>query len=130
MSLEQLDNLVGSVKQAFDSNLPAENLPISLDEDSIKTMFSQSLVLGVNGTVEAIKGSETWKASVSYLQEAISDLPNDATNNQQIATRFFNLAEVLFPTFISSIVKSNKKKTHVQGVVTKLIQEIRNASAD
>ena len=130
MSLEQLDNLVGNVKQAFDSNLPTENLPISLDEDSIKTMFSQSLVLGVNGTVEAIKGSETWKASVSYLQEAISDLPNDATNNQQIATRFFNLAEVLFPTFISSIVKSNKKKTHVQGVVTKLIQEIRNASAD
>jgi len=130
MSLEQLDNLVGSVKQAFDSNLPAENLPISLDEDSIKTMFSQSLVLGVNGTVEAIKGSETWKASVSYLQEAISDLPNDATNNQQIATRFFNLAEVLFPTFISQVVKSNKKKTHVQGVVTKLIQEIRNASAD
>ena len=130
MSLEQLDNLVGSVKQAFDSNLPAENLPISLDEDSIKTMFSQSLVLGVNGTVEAIKGSETWKASVSYLQEAISDLPNDATNNQQIAARFFNLVEVLFPTFISQVVKSNKKKTHVQGVVTKLIQEIRNASAD
>jgi len=126
MSLQQLDDLFGTIKQAIDNGLPIDSLPIALDESSIKALFSQSMVLGVDETVRLVTKSETWKASAPQLRSIISDVQN----NQEVAARFFNLAEDLFPSFISSIVKSNKKKTHVQGVVTKLIQEIRNASAN
>jgi hypothetical protein len=116
MTLLRLDVILDTYK-SMASDIPEENI--------IKSLFAQSMVLGVDLSVQVIIKSSTWRTALPYLQEAVNDIP--VADNKEIAARILNNAEELWPTFISSVGKSRKKIAHIAGILTNLIQEIRDA---
>lgn len=120
MSLEQLDMVLETYRTMV-GDLPTE--------ESVEKALAKSMTAGVSVSVQYIVGLETWKTSVPFLREAISDIPNDVENNREIAARVFGMVEGFFPSFISGVGENKEKTAHVAGVMTRLIQEIRNVSS-
>lgn len=116
MSFGQLDAILDTYKSM------ADDIP---DDNTVKAMLAQSLVVGIDNSVNIVVHSATWQTALTYMQAAISDIP--VTENKEIAARILNVAEELWPTFILAAGKSTKKSNHIAGILTRLIQEIRNA---
>jgi hypothetical protein len=116
MTLDRLDAILDTYKAM------ADDIP---DDNTVKAMLAQSMVLGIDGSVKIVTHSNTWVTALSFLQSALIDIP--VSENKEIAARILNIAEELWPTFILSAGKSTKKSTHIAGILTKLIQEIRDA---
>ena len=116
MSLVELDRII----QLHLST--ASNIPTKIE---VKNAFNQSMVIGPDETVNRLKTTKTWEIASPILQKAIGDMPIE--ENPEIAGRIFNVLEKLYPEFITNIAGNAKKVTHAGLIVTKLIQEIRNA---
>jgi hypothetical protein len=116
MTFPQLDAILDTYKAM------ADDIP---DENTVRALMARSMVAGIGGSVILIKQSATWRTALPFLQAAIVDIPVE--QNQEIAARILNMAEELWPTFITSASKSTKKVTHIAGLLTTLLQEIRNA---
>lgn len=116
MTFPQLDAILDTYKSM------AADIP---DENTVKALMAQSMVAGIGGSVVMIKQSSTWRTALPYLQTAIVDIPVE--RNQEIAASILNMAEELWPAFVLSASKSTKRVTHIAGLMTKLIQEIRDA---
>lgn len=100
----------------------ADDIP---DDNTAKAMLAQSMVLGINNSVNLVLGSSTWSTTLPFLQTAINDIPVE--QNQAIAQEILTVAEQLWPTFILTAGKSSNKINHLAGLLTRLIQEIRDA---
>jgi hypothetical protein len=116
MTFPQLDAILDTYKAM------ADDIP---DENTVKALMARSMVAGIGGSIVLIKQSATWRTALPFLQAAIVDIP--VGQNQEIAARILNMAEELWPAFLASASKSTKKVTHIAGMLTILIQEIRNA---
>jgi hypothetical protein len=116
MTFDRLDAILDTYKAMADD---------IADDNTAKAMLAQSMVVGVDGTVAMVIRSNTWLTALSYLQSAIADIP--VSENSEIASRVLNVANDLWPTFISTAGQSTRKMNHIAGILTKLIQEIRNA---
>jgi len=119
MSLAQLKAILDILKR-----MP-ENLP---DEQTVKGLLNQSMVMGIDASIMLIKKSEAWNKTSPYLKNAIQDVPTD--ENNEIYGQFLSTAELFWPNFISSVAKSNKKKTHIMKILTTLVEEVRNVSTN
>ena len=117
MSLEELDQII-SIHLGNVENFP--------DETDIKAAFQQSMVMGVDHTVEFIKSMNAWEIAKPLLQNAIRNIPVE--ENPEIAGRVFNVMETVYPKFIVSIAASQKKTMHIGDIISKLIREIRNGT--
>lgn len=115
MSLVKLDQLI-------QLHLSSSNIPSKIE---VKNAFNQSMVIGVDETVNRLKTTQTWETALPILQKVIGDMPIE--ENPEIAGRIFNVLEKLYPEFINSIASNAKKTTHAGLIMAKLIQEIRNA---
>ena len=116
MTLERLDAILETYK-AMANDIA--------DDSTAKAMLNQSMVVGIDGTVAIVTRSNTWITSLSFLQSAINDIP--VADNPEIASMVLNVANELWPTFISAAGQSTRKTNHIAGILTKLIQEIRDA---
>jgi predicted ATP-grasp superfamily ATP-dependent carboligase len=116
MTFDRLDAILDTYKAMADD---------IADNNTAKAMLAQSMVVGVEGSVQLVIHSNTWVTALSFLQSAIVDIP--VSENPEIAARVLNVANELWPTFISTASQSNKKTNHIAGILTKLIQEIRDA---
>jgi hypothetical protein len=119
MSLEGLDVILDTFK-SMTNELP--------DENTVKALLAQSTILGAEASVSTILRSNTWVTAKPYLVDAVHDIPVE--QNPEIAARIVNLAEELWPTFISGIGRSTKKTAHIAKILKLIIQEIRNGSTD
>jgi hypothetical protein len=119
MSLSGLDVILDTFK-SMTNEIP--------DEATVKGLLMQSTVLGVDASIKVIIKSNTWITALPYLHEAVGDIPED--QNHEIAVRLLNVAEELWPSFISSVEHSKKKTTHIANMLKLIIQEIRNGSTD
>ena len=117
MSLSQLKAILDVLRR-----MP-ENIP---DESMVRALLNQSMVAGVEVSIGAIKKSESWVKILPHLKNAIDDIPSDLNN--EIYGQFLTVAEAFWPNFISSVAKSTKKKTHIMKILTKLVEEVRNAT--
>lgn len=117
MSLAQLKAILDVTRRMPDS------IP---DESTVKALLNQSMVAGIDTSIYIIKKSETWIKILPYLKNAINDIPK--TSNDEIYGQFLIVAESFWPTFISSVARSNKKKTHIIKILTRLVEEVRNAA--
>lgn len=117
MSLAQLKAIL-DVLQRMPENIP--------DESSVRALLNQSMVAGVEVSIAAIKKSESWIKILPYLKNAINDIPINLNN--EIYGQFITVAESFWPNFISSVAKSTKKKTHIMKILTRLVEEVRNAT--
>lgn len=95
------------------------------NESIVKGYVNQSMVIGINSSVTMILGMEAWRLALPHLQGAINDIPE--SENNEIYAQILNAAEVIWPNFISAVAKNNKKKTHVMGMLTRMVKEIRDA---
>jgi hypothetical protein len=119
MSLEGLDVILDTFK-SMTSEIP--------DENTVKALLAQSTIIGAEASVSTILRSNTWITTKPYLVDAIHDIPVE--QNPEIAARIANMAEELWPTFITSASKSTKKTAHIAKMLKLIIQEIRNGSTD
>lgn len=117
MSLAQLKAILDVLRRMPD------NIP---DEQTVKALLNQSMVAGVDTSVLMIKQTESWVKILPYLKNAINDIP--PTLNNEIYGQFLIVAESFWPNFISSVAKSSKKKTHIIKILTRLVEEVRNAT--
>lgn len=119
MTLPQLKAILDILKR-----MP-ENIP---DEHSVQGLFNQSMVVGVDASIAIIKKSDAWIKTVPYLRNAIVDIP--IAKNSEIYGQILSTAELFWPTFISSVAKSSKKKTYLMKLLTNLIEEVRDVSTN
>jgi len=119
MSLTGLDVILDTFK-SMTNEIP--------DENTVKSLLAQSMVFGVDASVAMIIKSHTWVTALSYLHEAVDDIPED--QNHEIAVRLLNVAEELWPNFISGIAHSKKKTTHIANMLKLIIKEIRNGTTN
>lgn len=119
MSLAQLKAILDILRR-----MP-ENIP---DEDAVKGLLNQSMVIGIDASVMLIKKSDAWNKTSQYLKNAIQDVP--IADNNEIYGQLLSTAELFWPNFISSVAKSGKKKTHIMKILTKLVEEVRNVPTD
>ncbi|MDD3087978.1 MAG: hypothetical protein PHP89_05380 [Candidatus Omnitrophica bacterium] len=117
MSLAQLKAILDVMR-----DMP-ENIP---DEPTVRALLNQSMVAGVDASIGVIKRSDSWIKVLPYLKNAINDIPE--TLNDEIYGQFLIVAESFWPNFISSVAKSNRKKTHIMKILTRLVEEVRNAT--
>lgn len=117
MSLAQLKAIL-DVLQRMPDNIP--------DEHTVKALFNQSLVAGLDTSIATIVRTDSWSKILPHLKNAIDDIPE--TDNDEIYGQFLTVAESFWPNFISSVAKSNRKKTHIMKILTRLVKEVRNVA--
>jgi len=98
------------------------------DENTVKALLAQSMVVGVSISATMITQSESWKTAFPFIKDAVADIPLE--EDKEIAARIVNAAESLWPNFILSVGSNKKKKVHVAGILKALIQECRNGSTN
>lgn len=117
MSLADLHEVLGVYRSTVD-DIPADA--------TVRAYLMQSMVLGVDGTVQTITKTNTWSTALPVLKGVLSDIPVE--ENVEIAAQIFNVLEEMYPDMVQALTKSPKKVAHVSGIVSQLIKEIRNAT--